>query len=178
MTDTRPTVYLAGPAVFLAASAAIFRYLKEVCAEQGLEGVAPVEETGYLKHLPKAEQAAAIRQGNIGRIKECDMVIACVTAFRGPGADAGTAWEMGYAEALGKPVIPWTEETAPYLERVIHDKDPDGSVWCKQHGMMVEDFGLADNLMLAAGPVPVQPDFQSAVMVAAEIWRQKTAVRP
>jgi hypothetical protein len=33
--------------------------------------------------------------------------------------------------------------------------------------MQVEDFGLVDNLMLTAGPVAVQPDFESAVRVAA-----------
>lgn len=170
MSD-QPTVYLAGPAVFHPAARHLFDYLKEVCARHGLVGVAPLDG---LDGLSDGQQAAAIRRANIDKLNRCRAVIACISPFRGPGADSGTAWEMGYAEALGKPVVAWSEDSRHYLARVEHDRDDDGRVFCRQHGMLVEDFGLVDNLMLAAGPHPVQPDFEAAVRLAAGLVGVRT----
>lgn len=159
----KPTAYLAGPAVFHPAAKALFDYLKEVCALNGLEGVAPTDG------LDPTATPKAIRQANVEKIKAAHVVIACISPFRGPAADPGTAWEMGYAEALGKPVVAWSEDKQPYRDRVPHDQDADGRRFCKQHGMLVEDFGLVDNLMLTAGPVPVLPGFDEAVKTAREL---------
>jgi nucleoside 2-deoxyribosyltransferase len=159
-------VYLAGPAVFHPAARALFDYLSDVCAEHGCEAVRPVSEQ-ELDGVPAAEQAGFIRARNMEKIAAADAVIACISPFRGAGADAGTAWEMGYAEALGKAVVAWCEETSSYLDRVPHDRDAAGKPWCRQHGMLVEDFGLADNLMLTAGALPVQRDFAEAVKLVA-----------
>lgn len=159
MTD-KPAVYLAGPAVFHPAAAHIFDYLKEVCARHGLIGISPLDSPA---------DPAAIRRANVEKIRGCRAVIACISPFRGAGADPGTAWEMGYAEALGKPVVAWCEDARPYIERVPHDPDADGRPFCRQHGMLVEDFGLLDNLMLTAGPHPVQPDFEAAVVLTVRL---------
>jgi nucleoside 2-deoxyribosyltransferase len=165
----KPKAYLAGPVVFHPAAKALLKYLCEMCAEQGLEGVAPVEPSAEQLALPPLELAALIRRENMVKIGECDIVIACISPFRGPGADPGTAWEMGYAEGLGKPVVAWSEDTRPYKERVPHDQDKDGRVFCRQHGMVVEDFGLGENLMYAAGPITVQTDFDAAVKLARQV---------
>ncbi|MBX9635571.1 MAG: nucleoside 2-deoxyribosyltransferase [Magnetospirillum sp.] len=160
------SVYLAGPAVFHPAAKALFEYLVEICVKNGLKAVTPEIGAVDLSGLDAAGKAAAIRQLNMDKIRSVDVVIACISPFRGPGADAGTAWEMGYAEALGKPVVAWCEETGDYLSRVPADADDQGRTWCRQHGMIVEDFGLVDNLMLTAGAHPVQPDFEAAVSLA------------
>lgn len=160
------TVYLAGPAVFHPAAKHLFDYLKDVCAAHGLTGVAPLDG---LAALPAEQRAAAIRRANVEKLNACRAVIACISPFRGAGADAGTAWEMGYAEALGKPVVVWSDEPRPYIDRVEHDRDEDGRVFCRQHGMQVEDFALTDNLMLTAGDHPVQPDYESAVKLVARL---------
>ncbi|MBC7907491.1 MAG: nucleoside 2-deoxyribosyltransferase [Rhodospirillaceae bacterium] len=160
------SVYLAGPGVFHPAAKALFEYLVEVCDKAGLKGVTPEIGALDLSALDSAGKAAAIRRLNVEKIQAVDAVIACISPFRGPGADAGTAWEMGYAEALGKPVVAWCEDTADYLSRVPSDADEEGKVWCRQHGMIVENFGLVDNLMLTAGEHPVQPDFDAAVALA------------
>lgn len=162
MTES-PSVYLAGPAVFHPAAKAVFEYLVDICAKNGLTAVTPEIGALDLSGLDSAGKAAAIRNLNMDKIKASDAVIACISPFRGPGTDAGTAWEMGYAEALGKPVVAWCEETGDYLSRVALDRDDDGRAWCRQHGMLVEDFGLADNLMLTAGPHAVQREFDAAV---------------
>lgn len=162
----RNKVYLAGPAVFHPAAKQLFEYLVEVCTKHGLEAITPEIGELDLSGQSPAEQAASIRALNLSKIRAADGVIACISPFRGPGADAGTAWEMGYAEALGKPVVAWCEETGDYRSRVPADVDPKGTYWCRQHGMIVEDFGLVDNLMLTAGPHPAEPDFEAAVKAA------------
>ena len=165
----KPSVYLAGPAVFHPATKALFEYLKEVCVTHGLVGISPLDGGADLANLDPAEKAAAIRSNNIAKIRSCDLVVACISPFRGPGADAGTAWEMGFAEALGKPVVAWCEETSVYLDRVPHVRDNDGRLFCNQHGMQVEDFGLVDNLMMTASPMPVQSSFEAALILGAKL---------
>jgi nucleoside 2-deoxyribosyltransferase len=155
----KPVIYLAGPVALHPGAGHLIRFLREMCAAQGFEAIAP--ESGG--------DAALWRRTAMDRIRASDVVIACISPFRGPGADPGTAFEMGYAEGLGKPVIAWSEEPKPYIERVPHDKDADGRAFCKQHGMLVEDFGLADNLMLAAGALPVQASFEAALAEAKRL---------
>lgn len=161
-----PKAYLAGPAVFHPAAKALLDYLTEMCGTHGLQGIRPFEPNAEQLALPPSELAALIRAGNLERIRGCDVMVACVSPFRGPSADPGTAWEMGFAEGLGKPVVAWSEEATPYKDRVSHDRDDDGRSFCKQHGMLVEDFGLVDNLMIAAGDRPVLPDFEAALKQA------------
>jgi Nucleoside 2-deoxyribosyltransferase len=163
------SVYLAGPAVFHPAAKAVFDYLIEICVRHGLTPITPQLGEVDISALDAPGKAAAIRRLNMDKIAAADMVIACISPFRGPGADAGTAWEMGYAEALGKPVVAWCEALGDYRSRVPAEPDDRGQAWCRQHGMLVEDFGLADNLMLAAGAHPVQPDFEAAVRLAASL---------
>lgn len=163
------SVYLAGPAVFHPAAAQVFEYLVELCGKHGLTAITPQLDESTLAGLQQAEQAALIRAQNLAKIRAADAVIACISPFRSPGADSGTAWEMGYAEALGKPVVAWSEEPGDYRSRVAADPDPKGIWWCRQHGMIVEDFGLTDNLMLTAGPHPVEPDFEAAVKAAVKL---------
>ena len=165
----KPKAYLAGPAVFDPAANALLEALSRACAAQGLDGVVPFDPSAADLTLPPGELAALIRSRNMERIRAADVVIACVVPFRGAGACPGTTWEMGYAEGLGKPVVAWSAQLEPYLARVPHDRDKDGRAFCRQHGMLVEDFGLVDNLMYAAGPVAVQPDFDSAVKLALRL---------
>lgn len=167
----RPTIYLAGPAVFHPAAKALCQYLKDVCAEHGLTGLSPLDDDGDgpTPDMDPTAKAAAIRAANIAKIRRADAVIACISPFRGPGADAGTAWEMGFAEALGKPVLAWCEDARPYLERVEHQTDDDGRAFCTLHGMEVENFGLLDNLMLTATTPTVFADFDAAITAAARM---------
>lgn len=163
------SVYLAGPAVFHPAAKAVYDYLVEICTNHGLTAITPQMAEGALADVEGPAKAAAIRRLNMDKIAAADAVIACISPFRGPGADAGTAWEMGYAEALGKPVVSWCEAEGDYRSRVPAETDDKGQAWCRQHGMLVEDFGLADNLMLAAGIHPVQTDFEAAVRLVASL---------
>lgn len=166
-----PRVYLAGPDVFLPDPMAAAETLRAVCAAAGLEGVFPLDAA--LVKLPgeaPAAFAARIRAANLDLIRSCDGVIANISPFRGPSADDGTAYEMGFAAALGRPVFAWSSDTRSLLDRTrdLIDLFAHGGDWRDGEGMLVEEFGLPVNLMLvdpATGPV--HPHFEAAVATAA-----------
>lgn len=171
----RPRVYLAGPEVFLPDPHAAAAEMKQLCAGLGLEGVFP--QDAALRRLADeapAAFAARIRQANIDLIRSADALIANVSPFRGPGSDDGTAFEIGFAAALCKPVFAWSAESGTLLERTrrrmqVHVS---GTCWRDEKGMEVEDFGLPVNLMLVDPALPVvHPDFQSAASLCARWLR-------
>ena len=88
-------------------------------------------------------------------IRRADLGICNLTPFRGPGADAGTVFELGLMIGLGKRVFAYTNERADYIDRVRASRaitrDAASEVWRDGDGLMVEDFGNADNLMLDCG---------------------------
>ncbi len=167
----RPRIYLAGPEVFLPDPLAVAESLKAICAELGLEGVFPLDNAlAPAEGESPAAFAARIRQANLDLIRGADGVVANVSPFRGPSADDGTAYEMGFATALGKPVFPYANDLRPLLQRT-QSRLPlahDGKEWRDADQMAVEEFGLPVNLMLvdpATGPV--HRDFASAAGAAA-----------
>lgn len=169
----RPKVYLAGPDVFLPDPHAAAAAMKAVCERIGIEGVFPLDAD--LKQDPgesPAAFAARIRAANLDLIRGADGVVANITPFRGPCADDGTAYEMGFATALGLPVFPWSEDVRPLLEktRVRMPLTESGTDWRDPDGMLVEEFGLPVNLMLidpATGPV--HAGFEAAARAAGQM---------
>lgn len=149
-------LYLAGPDVFAPDALARFASMREACRAVGLEALTPVD-AALPDGLQGRAMAAFIKQANVELIRRCDAVVANVTPFRGPNMDPGTAWEIGFAEALGKPVILWSEARALLAERTPGDGSTDPQGW------MVENFGLAENLMIAVNPREVAPDFATAL---------------
>ena len=103
MPEPKP-VYLAGPDVFLPESAEIGRRKQEICAQHGFIGVYPGEGVD-LDALPESEHAQALFDGCIEMMDGCVGGLCNLTPFRGPSADVGTAFEMGYLFARGVPVI-------------------------------------------------------------------------
>jgi nucleoside 2-deoxyribosyltransferase len=138
MSEPQP-VYLAGPDVFLPESAEIGRRKQAICARLGLEGVYPGEGVD-LDALPESAHAQALFEACIAMMDRCVGGLCNLTPFRGPSADVGTAFEMGYLFARGVPVLGYTAHVHDYADRVGDSEH------------MVEGFGLADNLMLE-GPM-------------------------
>ena len=60
--------------------------------------------------------AHAIFLQNVALIEKSAIVLANIVPFRGPSADPGTVWEIGYAYAKGIPVICYGS-AGTYLER-------------------------------------------------------------
>lgn len=145
----RPRVYLAGPEVFLPDPVEAGRIKCAVASEYGLEGVYPLDATLPLDGLAKLAQATLISASNEDLMRSCDALIANLTPFRGASADAGTAFEVGFMRALGRPVLGYSNTPLDYvpradavraLPRLCFDSDaPD---------VAIEDFDLAENLMI------------------------------
>ena len=148
-------VYLAGPDVFLPRPHERGAALKAICARYGLTGVFPLDppdapDPPAWAALPPA-QRLALR--NEAHIRASAALIANLTPFRGPSADAGTVFELGFMRALGRLVFGWTNAAGDFAARTrafLGDTaapDAQGG-WRDADGMAVEDFGCIDNLMI------------------------------
>lgn len=136
-------LYLAGPDVFLPDAREIGRHKRQMCREAGFEGLFPLDNDDALANDP-----AAIFATNCAMMRQADLGVFNLTPFRGPGADGGTAFEQGYLFARGKPVFGYTADARPYCQRVPPISTASGPRR-DADGLLIEDFGLFDNLMLA-----------------------------
>src|SRR5271167_1308460 len=146
-------VYLAGPDVFLPDPGAWLERKKAICAGFRLTGVSPLDP---LMHEPAAWTALPewrrIALRNEAHVRSCAAIIANLTPFRGPSADVGTVYEVGFARGLGLRVFGYATVTAAFLDRTLASiggghQTQDGS-WWDADGLLVEQFGLFDNLMI------------------------------
>ena len=91
-------------------------------------------------------------------MEQSDLVIANMTPFRGGSIDPGTAVEIGFMYARGRPVFGYTNVAGDYAARVA----PNGAL-VDAEGMSIEQFGLLDRL----GQVSGNPQFPTARGIAA-----------
>jgi len=162
----RLRVYLAGFDVFRRDALEHGARLVAACAEFGLEGVYPLDKQAPAD-LDGPRKAAWIYRANIESIRTSDIVMANVNDFRGPGEpDSGTAFETGYAAALGKEIWAYASDTRALIERVPSLPDAQGRV-CER-GYLVEDFGLPVNLMIACAARLVQGDARACLEAMAQ----------
>jgi len=99
---------------------AFFAPMKAICARHGLEGVSPLDNQVELAgHAPGKPLALAIVAADIALMHSLDGGIFCLDGFRrSPEMDPGTAFEIGYMHALGKPLAGWTRDPLLYPDRV------------------------------------------------------------
>lgn len=137
------TIYLAGPGVFRPDAQHWGQQLQQACRQFGLRGLYPLDQAAP-EHLSPTETAAWIFTENCALIRQSDAIFADVSAFRSISEpDSGTAFEIGYAYALGKPILLWLPDlpaNTTMLDRVGQRQDA--------AGLSVEDFGAPLNLML------------------------------
>jgi nucleoside 2-deoxyribosyltransferase len=151
------SVYLAGPEVFLANAREILDIKIALTREAGLIPIAP----GDLEH-PTTDTAwelgLAIAEIDEQLMNSADAILANLTPFRGIAADPGTCFELGYMCAKGRPAFAYTNVRASHGERtrayydaqVIRDAE---GIERGPDGLMIEDMGFVDNLMLHGGVV-------------------------
>lgn len=145
-------IYLAGPEVFLRNAVEIGQRKKDLCAKYGFEGVFPLDTDIEFEGKSPRGAGLYISGANERLIDGCDVLVANMTPFRGPSMDVGTAFEMGYAKALGLKVCGYTNESELFTERTkktlaFFSREEDGTVR-DHYDMSVEQWGLVDNLML------------------------------
>jgi nucleoside 2-deoxyribosyltransferase len=162
----RPRVYLAGFDVFRRDARAFGERLREACAEYGFEGLYPLD-TEVPADLDGPRAAAWIYRANLDAIRGADIVMANVDDFRGPGEpDSGTAFEIGFAAALGKEIWAYTTDAGTLIERVPSQPAPAGRECAR--GFLVEDFGLPKNLMIACAAHIVNGDARACLAAMAQ----------
>jgi nucleoside 2-deoxyribosyltransferase len=141
-------IYLAGPDVFLPDAIEIGRRKAEICAAHGVSGLYPLDNA---VDLTASDASLVIFKGNEAMMDAADAIIANLTPFRGPSADAGTVYELGYAAGRGKFCLAYSNDPTPYRDRVARcfgvTTSADGRL-VDPEGLTVEDFGWPDNLMM------------------------------
>src|SRR4051794_40200530 len=141
------TIYLAGLDVFLPDAGDIGRRKVDICSRYGLTGLFPLDNG---TDPTAADASLGIFRANEAMMNAAAAIIANLTPFRGPGADAGTAYELGYMAARGKLCLGYSSDPTLYAGRVAQFS----AVRTSQNrltdaeGLTVENFGLAENLML------------------------------
>lgn len=143
--STPKKIYIAGPAVFHPDHGeAHFNKVRTLLRANGVVPLVPIDNvvTGALN----------IRKKNIDMIEACDAIIADLSPFRSLEPDCGTAFEVGYAAALGKVLLTYSTDTRTMVDRY-------GGT--EAQGLHVEDFDLPFNLMLTDG-TPVFDSFEAA----------------
>jgi len=140
-------IYLAGPDVFLPDAVKVGRRKQELCERHGHVGLFPLDNA---VDLAAANASMQIFRGNRTMMDEADAIVANLTPFRGPGADAGTVYELGYMAGCGRLCLGYSNDPLVYRDRVakaqrLTERD---KVLFDEQGLIVEDFHLADNLMI------------------------------
>lgn len=165
----RPRLYLAGPEVFRPDAAAEGRRLEALCAAHGAEGLYPLQQS------EAPADADAIRAHCIALIHRVDAVIANISPFRGAHMDPGTAFEIGYAEAIGRPVFLWSNDRRHLAARIA--ADPRHGAGRDAEGHLIEDFARPENLMIVRGADEVQASPEQAIAAAVAALARMTGHR-
>jgi nucleoside 2-deoxyribosyltransferase len=141
-------IYLAGPEVFLPDALAIGRRKRDICERHGVTGLYPLDNA---VDLSARDASLQIFKDLQEMMDAADAIIANLTPFRGPGADPGTVYELGYMAGRGKLCLGYCNDPAPYAERVARfmkvTRAADKRL-IDNDGLTVEDFALPDNLMM------------------------------
>ena len=167
-------IYLAGPDVFLPDALDVGRRKVEICARHGLIGLYPLD---IPVDRAVADTSLTIFKNNEALMEEAQAIIANLTPFRGAGADPGTVYELGYMAGRRKLCLGYSNDPRVYAERVRDFTDVnqhDGRL-VDRDGLTVEDFALADNLMMIHAL-----DLHGCPLVVprqapADLWHELTA---
>jgi nucleoside 2-deoxyribosyltransferase len=150
-----PTIYLAGPEVFLPDAQTVMGEKRRLARSFGFEPTGPGSDENQ---APVGRlTAAAIYQRNEDAMRRADVCLANITPFRGISADPGTVYEIGFMIALGKRVWAYTNHPDDYGARVRSiwyaglDIDASSGRPRGPDGLSIENHGKSDNLMIDVG---------------------------
>ena len=142
------SVYLAGPDVFLPDAVAVGARKREMCAAAGFTAHYPLDAATDAAGRSPREHGFALARANEDLIRRCEIMFANLSPFRSPGVDPGTAFEIGFARALGLRVYGYSCREALFTARTLYYSGMDDDAASDVHGYAIERFGLVDNLMI------------------------------
>jgi nucleoside 2-deoxyribosyltransferase len=108
--DAFPKVYLAGP-FFNSSQRWLIRSARDALREQSVEVFSPYHDVGY-------GSAADVVPADIEAIRACTVLFALFD-----GLDSGTVFETGYARALEKPVIGYSQSESSENLKMMEGTD-------------------------------------------------------
>ena len=163
-------VYLAGPQVFLENPVVYFAGACGLCKRMGFEALVPLDSA--------VTTAPAIFAYNKALLRYADYVVADVTPFRGTEPDSGTAWEIGFAHALGIPVVMRINAPALtlYARTALHFGLVDTAPHVMPDGMSTDGFGRYANLMLEASGTMVVGNLRAALEAVQHLELARQAI--
>jgi len=179
----KPKLYLAGPEVFLPDALEHANRQRALCEQYGFLPLHPIDNgvnlqdrnveslvqvyetirvyrTDVRRLLTRFQSedlfwALKIYLGDIKYIHECDIVVANCNPFRGALIDDGTAYELGFGNALGKPSYGYLQEALPVVQSIIKRYPctirADGIPIDQDGYLVTDDFGVSINLMMECG---------------------------
>ena len=167
-------IYLAGPEVFLPDAMAIGRRKAEICARHDLAGLYPLDNV-----VDRAAPDASLQifKANERMMDEASAIIANLTPFRGPGADPGTVYELGYMAGRGKLCLGYSNDPSVYADRARNFTAVeccDGRL-VDSLGLTVEDFALNDNLMMIHALDTCGCPLVTPRDIPSDLWRDLAA---
>ena len=185
------TVYLAGDLVFRPDALSLFGRFRTICREAGLVGLAPLDgQEAVLGLAPGEETLLAIVAADRALMDRCDAGLFCLDPFRrAADMDPGTAVEIGYMFAQGKPLFGYTADGRGYPDKVaaymraawgepLRPRAPLGLGGASggmedADGILVHSEGMVQNGMtegfirFSGGRVFAHPDLEEAFRQAA-----------
>ena len=147
-------LYLAGPEVFLPNAAEYAERQRELCRKYGFIGLHPMDnniditDTSY-------HTAVKIYRGDVNQIRGCNILVANCKSFRGALIDDGTAYELGFGNALGKPSYGYIDRRTSYGKNLQDCGEAlflcSPQLTDRDGFLVTEDFGTIINLMMQCG---------------------------
>jgi nucleoside 2-deoxyribosyltransferase len=195
------TVYIAGPTLFFADHVGLYAQMKEILESCGLRGLAPEDnQVGLSQRKAGRSLSLAIYDADVRLMNTVAAGIFDLNPFRrGTEMDAGTAFEVGYMRALGKPLAGWTTDGRLYPEKVrdfmkgTYGLDLQGGPGPRAKannsdelrdadGVLVHSEDMVQNLMVGSaiirsgGDVFCSRNWQAAFFQAAQCLAKQLAV--
>lgn len=149
-------LYLAGPDIFRPDAATYADEQRRLCEKYDFIGLHPLDNNLDITGS-EYDIAERIQRGDVNQIREADIIIANCNPFRGMCIDDGTAYELGFANALEKPSYGYLTDADDLMQRTITGYpcapwEKDEKVSIDQDGYLVVDaFTTRINLMLEVG---------------------------
>lgn len=154
-------IYLAGPDVFFPCDLETGQKKIDFCKDVGAEGIYPsflLPKDLFTGNFSKEEKRIIINHQCKSGIRDADIVILNLTPFRGIEMDSGTAFEAGFADALGKTIFGYSNIPETYLQRMLKvegtHKDS-SNTWRDKNNCVIEDFDLSENCMIGSSCIDI-----------------------
>lgn len=176
--ENKIKIYIAGPDVFYPTDLEDGQKKVDLCSAYGFEGIYPsflLPKDLFIGNYTQEQKAKIIKDQCVYGIQECDIIIANLSPFRGHEMDSGTAFELGFAAALNKPIYGYTTDPRTYLQRMQEDTNgvycDSNNVWRDEYHDVIENVGLVENCMIGSScKTIIKPPCYTKIVSAGDLF--------